>query len=132
MGEALAASLRMQEERGEEVLGRSRQEVGGGLAGTRGVGAGTVTGAGVGLRPQPHGIMGRMTERASNRNGRAADGSGSTYVSRYAFRIVEVGTARSLASSDADDFVESGGVGLTNHAARRSRRGAQNGVLRHL
>jgi hypothetical protein len=119
-----------EEERGEAELGRPRQEVGGGLTGTRGVGAGTVTGAGVGLPPQPHGIMGLMTEPAGNRNGPAADGSGSTYVSRCARPIVEVGTDRSSASSDAHDFLEPGGVGLRSHAARRS--GAQSNVLRHL
>ena len=124
MGEALAAFARMHEERGQDELGRLRPEVGGELAGTRGVGAGTVTGAGVGLRRQPHGIMGLMREPACNRNGRAADGSGSTYVSRCARRIVEVDTDRSLASSDAHDFIGLRRVGLTSHAVRRTRRGA--------
>jgi hypothetical protein len=74
-------------------MGRPPEQVGGGPAGARGVGAGTVTGAGVGLRLQPHGIMGLIMEPAFNRNGRAMDGSGSTYVSRRARRIVEVGAS---------------------------------------
>jgi hypothetical protein len=85
MGEAASASMQT-EEAGEEGLGmgRSREEVCGGLPGTSEGGAGTVTGAGVGLRLQPHGTMGLMTEPAFNRNGRATDGSGSTFVSRCA------------------------------------------------
>jgi hypothetical protein len=97
MGEAASAQMQT-EEVGEEGLGmgRSPEEVCGRLPGTREGGAGTVTGAGVGLRLQPHGIMGPIMEPAFNRNGRAMDGSGPTYVSRCArrIRLLAVGPVR--------------------------------------
>jgi hypothetical protein len=86
-------------------MGRPGEQVGGGLAGTSGVGAGTVTGAGVGLRQRPHGIMGLITEPAFNPNGGATDGSGSTSVSRRARRMVEVGMGPLPARAKATFFV---------------------------
>jgi hypothetical protein len=81
VGRSLVASPRRQaEEAGEEELGTG--EIGRELVGAIGVGAGTVFGAGVGLRLQPHGIMDLMTEPADSHSGRATDGSGSTCVSR--------------------------------------------------
>jgi hypothetical protein len=97
MGQVLVASARMQaERRGEDESGT--RELGGELAGATGVGAGTVFGAGGGLRPQPHGTMDLIMEPAFNHSGPATDGCGSTYVNSFAHLIVEIDTGRGSAS----------------------------------
>jgi hypothetical protein len=104
MGQILVASAPMRVgERGEEEFGTGEigEEFGGELAGTTGVGVGTVFGAGVGLHLQPHGIMGLMTEPADNHSGRATDGCGSTYVSERTIcsRLSLPGAARSVSET---------------------------------
>jgi hypothetical protein len=106
-------------------MGRPREEVGRGLAGTSGVGAGTVTGAGVGPRLQLHGIMDLIMEPAFNRNGRATDGSGSMYASKRARRIVEVGSGPLGGARQGDVLFPSAsgrpGISKLADAGRRSR-----------
>jgi hypothetical protein len=128
MEETLVASAQMEmEERGGKVrgMGAHGEEFGGGPAGTNGVGVGTVIGVGVGLRRQPHGIMGLITEPAFNQTGQGTVGSGLTYVDRRARGIFEIDMGSSCSSRKpmtSSKRVKLDQVSMSGHAAQRSPR----------